>query len=107
MKDFYVVDDYTSECLWDRFIHEQMAMLPSKPRGWQSAETHSLCEGNWELGHAMHNMASTEAYAKAGFWKPEFEQLPAIFCVHGDGKVEFLYNAKPTQTREFVAARIA
>ncbi len=86
MQRFFVIEDYTVCTVWDRLILEEMLGLPSKPVGWGRTEN-TLPEGNWTLGHGIHQMATDGAYEKAGIPKPSFEQLPAMFCVDDDGIV--------------------
>ena len=110
MKEFYVVEDYSSCAIWDELILGELKKLPSKPKGWPRPETAGLPEGDWTLNCGMHQMATQGTYSKARIWQPTYEQLPAIFCVTDDAsgaKVEVQYNVMTSAAAlEFIRARI-
>jgi len=86
MKRFFVIEDYTECSIWDDLIISAMLKLPSKPKDW-GRKDNTLPEGDWQLGHGMHQHGTDGAYLKAGIPKPFFEQLPAMFCVEESGEI--------------------
>ncbi len=108
MKSFFIIDDYTSYCLWDGFLHEVLPKLPSKPKIFEESpreELKNIPVGDWQIANGMHTMATPGAYVKAGIPQVTFEQLPAIFCVTDDGIVG-QYRVKEKETEEFIRANL-
>jgi hypothetical protein len=106
MKTFYIAEDYTAKSIWDQFLLVEMLTLPSKPHAWDRPEN-TLPEGNWEVCLCMWQHASDNAWRKAGIPKPQFDELPCIFCVDENGTVDVQYNlADAAQAAAFIAARI-
>ena len=83
MRRFFVIEDYTACAIWSELTMTELLKLPSKPQGWDRPEN-TLPEGDWELAYGIHQMTIDGAYQKAGIPKPEFEDLPTLFCVDGD-----------------------
>ncbi len=92
MKAIYIIDDYTEFCLWDLVIDEVLPNLKTRPSGWNDLPANrrerDLPEGDWTLANGMHTIATDNAYKNAGIRRPAFEELPVMFCVHEDGRVE-------------------
>jgi hypothetical protein len=107
MKRFYIVDDYTSNPIWDEFLCEQARTLPSKPqgKGWERW-CGSVPQGSYTIANGMAPLASGEAYAEAGITEPTYDQLPVVFCVTENG-VEQQRNVTAAQAAAFIRSRIA
>jgi hypothetical protein len=83
---------------------DEIPRLPTKPMGWK--RPHNGPEGDWTIAHGTHKLATLGACEKFGIPEPDFNQLPAIFCVDESGKVEVAYNVTAAQAAAFISARI-
>lgn len=102
---FLIVDEYTSNGIWDDFILRTMLTLKSKPKGWEG-EDNKLPEGEWTVFHGMYSLASGSAYLRFGVSKPAFKELPVVFAVSPSGEVEKICKATADQAAEFINERI-
>ena len=106
MKSFLIVEDNTSQDIWDRVIvGAPMNTLPSKPRGWNRAEN-TQPQGDWTFSLAFHQMVTEKACRDFGVTKPPFEDLPAVFCVDDDGTVHSETNVTADQVLQFIKAHL-
>jgi hypothetical protein len=90
MKEFYIVDDYTSCGIWDEVNHTHAS---------------GLLKGDWRLRGIQHPLASDGLYQKAGIQKPSYSQLPMIACVTEAG-IEQQFNVTAQGAADFIRARI-
>lgn len=108
----FVVDDYTSYCLWDHLLCDGVERIGLRPQvnGWlEHNPKHSeLPEGNWAPLNIMHTMGTDALYGKAGITKPDFEQLPAVYAVkHGEPEGCYVFNAEIDKAVEFIKEQLA
>ncbi len=105
MKNFYVIQDYTQISIWDQLM-ALLPQLPTRPMKSEHPGLVDLPDGQWTLARGDHQHATVGAYQKAGIIEPEFDQLPAVFCVYPSGLVEKKFNVNETQALEFIRERI-
>lgn len=104
-KNFYIIEAYTRMSIWDDFLLNHASKLPTKPVGWNT-RLHDIPEGDYTVGHGIfYWFGSGSLCADAGIRKPEFEELPVIFCVTIEG-VEEQCNVTAEQAADFIRARI-
>ncbi len=106
-KKFLIADDYTDIPIWDEFVGSIAPTLKSRPQGWKE-KCQNLPEGDWQIANAMNPlMPPPKTYVDYGVrYIPILSEMPAVFCVHEDGKFEMQLNVTAQQAGEFINARI-
>jgi len=106
MKNFLVIDDYSTCAIWDSLILRAMLSLPTKPKGWPRPENTNP-EGEWLLSYGMYPMATPDAYRKAGIQKPQVEELPVIFCLVNGAIVSRRNNVTADHAADFIRENLS
>lgn len=109
---FFIVDDYTDYCLWDRYlchIAPSMGVRPDfRDKNGQtpsdiSSPLKDLPAGDFSIYNIMHTMATDALYTKAGITKPTFAQLPAIYAIKiGEEEGRYFHQAKQEKAEAFM-----
>ncbi len=105
-KKFLIADDSSGIAIWDEFLFDVAPTLKSRPQGWTD-RCQNLTEGDWLVAAMNSMMPRPETYVNFGVrYIPIYSELPAVFCVHEDGKFEWQLNVTAKQAGEFINSRI-
>lgn len=98
MKKFLFICHSTSDAVWQKFVHETMLGLKSKPKNWPRIEN-PLPEGEWLLEYAGQNDPHIK---RLGVTAPSPEQLPAILAVSEGGEIQSIHNVTDDTAFQFI-----